>query len=87
MERDRNSRRARHEISHSRKENINEEKFTRLEETRQSALEMAQEEDEKKKESTEDAQTVTMITRRYRLTWQTGGLQLSRVIENGFADS
>jgi len=28
-----------------------------------------------------------MITRRYRLTWQTGGLQLSRVIENGFADS
>jgi len=69
------------------KENINEEKFTRLEETRQPALEMAQEEDEKKKESTEDAQTVMTITRRYRLTWQTGGLQLSRVIENGFADS
>jgi len=30
---------------------------------------------------------VMTITRRYRLTWQTGGLQLSRVIENGFADS
>jgi len=35
-----------------------EEKFTRLEKTRQSALEMAQEEDEKTKESSEDAQEV-----------------------------
>jgi hypothetical protein len=33
-----------------------EEKFTRLEETRKPALEMAQEEDEKEKESSEDAQ-------------------------------
>ena len=51
----------------------NEEKLARLEETRQPALEMAQEEDEKKKESTEDAQTVSLIhirfTRGFRLTW------------------
>ncbi|MDR1404030.1 MAG: hypothetical protein LBJ20_00460 [Candidatus Methanoplasma sp.] len=35
-----------------------EEKLTRLEETRKSALEMAQEEDEKKKESSEVTQEV-----------------------------
>jgi len=39
---------------HSGKE-YHEEKLTRLEETRQSALEMAQEENETTKESTEDA--------------------------------
>jgi hypothetical protein len=48
-------------MCHIQKENINEKKFTRLEETRQSALEMAQKEDEKKKESTEDAQAVILI--------------------------
>ena len=69
----------------------NEEKLARLEETRQPALEMAQEENEKKKESSKDAQEVIAArnsrSRGYRLTWQTGGLQLLRVIENGFADS
>ena len=45
------------------RENRNEERLTRLEETRQPALEVAQEEDEKKKESSEDAQEV--IATRY----------------------
>jgi len=43
--------------------NHHEERLTRLEETRQPALEVAQEEDEKKKESSEDAQEV--IATRY----------------------
>ena len=71
--------------------NHHEEKLARLEETRQPALEMAQEENEKKKESSKDAQEVIATRyhthRGYRLTWQTGGLQLLRVIDNGFADS
>jgi len=40
-----------------------EEKLTRLEETRQPALEMAQEEDEKKKESCEATQEVMTVER------------------------
>ena len=47
--------------------------------------------DGQKKESSKDAQEVIATRyhthRGYRLTWQTGGLQLLRVIENGFADS
>ncbi len=44
--------------------NDHEEKLARLEETRQPALEVAQEEDEEKKESSKDAQEViaTAIT-------------------------
>ena len=44
---------------------------------------MAQEENEKKKESSKDAQEVKPVRikpREYRLTWQTGGLQLLSVI-------
>ena len=53
---------------------------------------MAQEENEKKKESSKDAQEVTLTLSAaqywgFRLTWQTGGLQLLSVIVNGFADS
>ena len=44
-------------IKHSGR-NDHEEKLARLEETRQPALEMAQEENEEKKESSEDAQEV-----------------------------
>ncbi|MCB5279856.1 MAG: hypothetical protein LHW59_10100 [Candidatus Cloacimonetes bacterium] len=42
------------------KRKYHEEKLTRLEKTRKSALEMAQEKNEKKKESSEDAQEVTL---------------------------
>jgi len=42
------------------KRKYHEKKLTRLEETRQSALEMAQEKDEKKKESSEVTQEVTL---------------------------
>lgn len=41
--------------------NDHEEKLARLEETRQPALEVAQEEDEEKKESGEDAQEVIAL--------------------------
>jgi hypothetical protein len=44
---------------------------------------MAQEKNEKKKESGKVAQevkTISGLPREYRLTWQTGGLQLLSVI-------
>jgi len=47
-----------------------EEKLARLEETRQPALEMAQEENEKKKESSKDAQEVIAT----RIHTHTGGI-------------
>jgi hypothetical protein len=47
-------------MRHSVKRKYHEEKFTRLEKTRKSALEMAQEKNEKKKESGKDAQEVIL---------------------------
>jgi hypothetical protein len=53
-----------------------EEKLTRLEETRQAAMEVAQEEDASQKEAAEDAQEVTMIQWGYGVTRHPRGLQL-----------
>ena len=56
-----------------------EEKLKSLEETRQAALEVAQEEDEKKEEGSEAAEEVDSLmptTRGYGVTWYPYGLQL-----------
>ena len=54
----------------------NEEKFTRLEEKRQAALEMAQEEDAAPEAGTEDAQGLKLTKWGYGVTRYPRGLQL-----------